>query len=569
MALSKDLISQFVKATNDNKDQVEETTLYGTIVENGGVRYVRLDGSELLTPYTSIVAVNVGERVRVSVGKHTAVVTGNVSSPAARSGDVDDLNKKVTEFENVVADKATIKDLEVQKGRIDDLVADNITIKKQLTADSADIKDLKADNVEIKGTLQANSAEIDNLKSTKIDAEVVEANYATIKNLSAATADIRDLKAKNAEVTGRLEANEVDIKNLKSDTAEISRLVAGKVDVIDFNAEKGRINSLEVKQTQTDELVAKKADIDLANVNNAWIQNGIIKDGSIGSAAIHDGAITNVKIADASIEAAKIKSINADTITAGTIKTDRLIITGPDGEDSIVKAINLANGVSEADVNSQKIQAASIDVIDLSAFKAKIAGFDMNGNAIYSGKESIKDPTSGIYISTTGIGMGDGALTGKNESPLQAYADGSFKLIGKNSFFDFNTVTRELNIEASSFKVASKSVATKDDIDDVRDEITTFLSIESSKGTAFKNNSVSTILSVIIYHGKDRVEDPERMREVFGFSAYLQWYWRRLDDEAYGVISSTDSRLRNEGFQFVLSPDDVDVKTDFRCELIA
>lgn len=300
-----------------------------------------------------------------------------------------------------------------------------------------------------------------------------------------------------------------------------------------------------------------------------WIQNGIIKDGSIGSAAIHDGAITNVKIADASIEAAKIKSINADTITAGTIKTDRLIITGPDGEDSIVKAINLANGVSEADVNSQKIQAASIDVIDLSAFKAKIAGFDMNGNAIYSGKESIKDPTSGIYISTTGIGMGDGALTGKNESPLQAYADGSFKLIGKNSFFDFNTVTGELNIESSSFKVASKSVATKDDIDDVRDEITTFLSIESSKGTAFKNNSVSTILSVIIYHGKDRVEDPERMREVFGFSAYLQWYWQRLDDEAYGVISSTDSRLRNEGFQFVLSPDDVDVKTDFRCELIA
>lgn len=569
MALSKDLILQFVKATNDNKDHSEETTLYGTIVENGGVRYVRLDGSELLTPYTSIVAVNVGERVRVSIGKHTAVVTGNISSPAARSGDVDDLNTKVTEFESVVADKATIKDLEAQKGRIDDLVADNVTIKKQLTADSADIKDLKADNVEIKGTLQANSAEIDNLKSTKIDAEVVEANYATIKNLSAATADIKDLKAKNAEVTGRLEANEVDIKILKSDTAEISQLVAGKVDVIDFNAEKGRIDSLEVKQIQTDELVAKKADIDLANVNNAWIQNGIIKDGSIGSAAIHDGAITNVKIADASIEAAKIKSINADTITAGTIKTDRLIITGPDGEDSIVKAINLANGVSEADVNSQKIQAASIDVIDLSAFKAKIAGFDMSGNAIYSGKESIKDPTSGIYISTTGVGMGDGALTGKNESPLQAYADGSFKLIGKNSFFDFNTVTGELNIEASSFKVASKSVATKDDINEVRDEITTFLSIESSKGTAFKNNSVSTILSVVIYHGKDRVEDPDRMREVFGSSAYLQWYWQRLDDETYGVISSTDSRFRNEGFQFVLSPDDVDVKTDFRCELIA
>ena len=88
-------------------------------------------------------------------------------------------------------------------------------------------------------------------------------------------------------------------------------------------------------------LTANKADIDLANVNNAWIQNGIIKDGSIGEAAIHEGAITNAKIADATIEAAKIKSINADTITAGTIKTDRLIITGPDGQDSILSLIHI------------------------------------------------------------------------------------------------------------------------------------------------------------------------------------------------------------------------------------
>lgn len=539
MALSKNLISQFVKVTSNNTKQTEDTYLYGTIVEYGGSQYVRLDGSDLLTPYTSTVVVKTGERVRVSVGRHTATVTGNVSSPAARNDDVIDLSERVGNFDTLIADKATIKDLEAQKARIDELTADNVTINNQLTANSADIKDLKAGNVTITGRL-----------------DTTEAN-------------IKNLTADNVTITGRLDANEVDIKTLTAESANIKELVAGKADIGDLNAATGRIDSLETKQIHTDEIVAKKADIDLANVNNAWIQNGVIKDGSIGSATIHDGAITNVKIADATIEAAKIKSINADTITAGTIKTDRLIITGPDGEDSIVKAINVANGVSEAEVNSQKIQAASIDVVDLSAFKAKIAGFDMSGNAIYSGKESIKDPTSGIYISTTGVGMGDGSLTGKNEAPLQAYADGSFKLVGKNSSFDFNTVTGELNIEASSFKVASKSVATKDDIDDVRDEITTFLSIESSKGTAFKNNSVSTILSVIIYHGKDRVEDPERMREVFGFSAYLQWYWQRLDDEAYGVISSTDSRLRNEGFQFVLSPDDVDVKTDFRCELIA
>lgn len=172
--------------------------------------------------------------------------------------------------------------------------------------------------------------------------------------------------------------------------------------------------------------------------------------------------INNGKIADATIEAAKIKSINADSIVAGTIKTERLIITGPDGQDSIVKAINIANGVSEAEVNGQKVQAASIDVVDLSAFQAKIAQFDMSQNAIYSGKLAINDPTSGVYISTTGLGLGDGALTSKKESPIQMYADGVFKLKGKNSSLEFNPVTDMLDINVSNFRIGSKEAATID-----------------------------------------------------------------------------------------------------------
>lgn len=431
MALSKNLISDFVKATTDDKKTAEETTLYGTIVEYNGSKYVRLDGSDMLTPYTATVAAKAGERVRVSVGKHSATVTGNVSSPAARTGDVEELGQKVDTFDAVVANKATIKDLEVERARVDDLVADNVVIKNQLTADSAEIKDLKADNVDIKGKLTARDAEIENLKANKIDAEVVSANYATIKNLEATQASVKELSANKANIT-------------------------------DLTAATGRIDKLESKDIETDNLVAKKADIDLANVNNAWINKGILKDGSIGSAAIHEGAVTNAKIADATIEAAKIKSINADSIVAGTIKTERLIIAGPDGQDSIVKAINIANGVSEAKVNGQKIQAASIDVVDLSAFQAKIAQFDMSQNAIYSGKLAINDPTSGVYISTTGFGLGDGALTSKKESPIQMYADGIFKLKGKNSSLEFNPVTDMLDINVSNFRIGSKEAATVD-----------------------------------------------------------------------------------------------------------
>lgn len=482
MALSKNLISDFVKATTDDKKTAEETTLYGTIVEYNGRKYVRLDGSDMLTPYTATVAAKAGERVRVSVGKHSATVTGNVSSPAARTGDVEELGQKVDTFDAVVANKATIKDLEVERARVDDLVADNVVIKNQLTADSAEIKDLKADNVDIKGKLTARDAEIENLKANKIDAEVVSANYATIKNLEATQASVKELSANKANIT-------------------------------DLTAATGRIDKLESKNIETDNLVAKKADIDLANVNNAWINKGVLKDGSIGSAAIHEGAVTNAKIADATIEAAKIKSINADSIVAGTIKTERLIIAGPDGQDSIVKAINIANGVSEAEVNGQKIQAASIDVVDLSAFQAKIAQFDMSQNAIYSGKLAINDPTRGVYISTTGLGLGDGALTSKKESPIQMYADGVFKLKGKNSSLEFNPVTDMLDINVSKFRIGSKEAATVDNtVKSTLEQFYSSTSPTSLVGGSWSNNQPEWTEGKYIWrrnfvtYGDDRTE---------------------------------------------------------------
>lgn len=293
----------------------------------------------------------------------------------------------------------------------------------------------------------------------------------------------------------------------------IDRAMINKLDVETAKITYASIKELNVVKENAEEINAKKANIDLANVNNAWIEKGVLKDGSIGSAAIHEGAVTNAKIADATIEAAKIKSINADSIVAGTIKTERLIITGPDGQDSIVKAINIANGVSEAKVNGQKIQAASIDVVDLSAFQAKIAQFDMSQNAIYSGKLAINDPTSGVYISTTGLGLGDGALTSKKESPIQMYADGVFKLKGKKSSLEFNPVTDMLDINVSNFRIGSKEAATVDNtIKSTLEQFYSSTSPTSLVGGSWSNNQPTWTEGKYIWrrnfvtYGDDRTE---------------------------------------------------------------
>ena len=94
------------------------------------------------------------------------------------------------------------------------------------------------------------------------------------------------------------------------------------------------------------------------------------------------------------------------------------------------------------------------------------------------------------------------------------------------------------------------------------------LRIESSRGTVFKNNSISTTLSVVIYKGKNRITDIDELHSVFGSSAYLQWYWQRINDNTFGIISLDDMMIGNNGFTLTISPDKVDSKVTFMCELI-
>ena len=87
MGLSSEVIRQFAKLTKTEETK-RESTSYGTIVVRDGVKYVQLDGSNVLTPTSTTVDMVNGERVTVMIKNHTAIVTGNISSPAARTDDV-------------------------------------------------------------------------------------------------------------------------------------------------------------------------------------------------------------------------------------------------------------------------------------------------------------------------------------------------------------------------------------------------------------------------------------------------------------------------------------------------
>ena len=102
MALSNDIISQFVKITNDKTEEKKETIIYGTVVVSNSTKYVKIDGSDLLTPIMASADATDGDRVTVMIKNHTATVTGNVSSPAARSADVKGMRTDYQKLRNKI-----------------------------------------------------------------------------------------------------------------------------------------------------------------------------------------------------------------------------------------------------------------------------------------------------------------------------------------------------------------------------------------------------------------------------------------------------------------------------------
>lgn len=410
MALANDLIDAFVKVTNDKAENKQGTTVMGTIVKYNDKDYVKLDGSELLTPVNSTIVSQNGDRVTVLIKDHTATVTGSTSSPSASNKDLQDtkddiseIGNKISEFEIVIADKVSTKEFDAEKGRIDNLTADNVKIKEKLTAQEGEIKDLTSDNVTIKEKLTAHDGEIENLNTKKLDAEIADIKYATIENL-----EVTDEKVNN------LEGNYGEFKQLATD--------------------KFAANEADIKKLQTDKLDAteaelKYANIDFSNINQAAIEKVFSESGIIKDLIVSEGKITGELVGI---------TIKGDLIEGGTVKADKLVVKGSDGlyyklnmeggatTSEQVTEEDLQNGLSGSIIVAKSITAEKVAVDDLVAFGATIGGFKISTNSIYSGvKESVNNTTRGIYMDNQGqIAVGD------SQNFIKYYKDenGAYKL---------------------------------------------------------------------------------------------------------------------------------------------
>lgn len=417
LELSRSLLKKFASITRDSEVR-QRVNSYGTAVVVGSagdnaVKYVRLDGSEVLTPVSEAADVRDGDRVLVSVENHVATISGNLTSPPSGRG--------ASELKPIVeGDNERINGLEPIVGgnveRINALVANQITTV-YLEANYAKINRLDAQEARI-GVLEAN----------RITASYLEANYAKVASLEANTARINTLEA-NQITTSHLKANyaEIDLANVTQ--ASIGTMLANVGLVSNMTISQGFITGeLQGVTISANQLTAGRIDaanIEVVNLNASNLTVGtingtIIRPGTITAAALSEEL--NNAISEKSDASEALRKIEENRVAAeamiNTVRSDlgvvgNISVHGGNIQSETITAGQLAaNAVTADKIAANAITAGKISVAELSSITASM-GTLIGG--------VIKSPNYEPYDSSTAMNCKSGMLinldTGFIQSP--------------------------------------------------------------------------------------------------------------------------------------------------------
>lgn len=449
MALSQDIKKQFAK-TAVPKRLSQETTVEGTFKTINGKEYVQLDGSDILTPVKSTVSAETGDRVKVLIKEHEATVNGNITSPSARSKDLDNIKDEVDEYGNTIKQLDT--NIQQQETSIIQMQTNinqhEVTINQHETT----IQQQGDNIVSINNDLLLKGNEISAINTDlALQGSKIESMDDTIKSHGNS---ITEFNNTIVEVNNKVESydnsikemgNQIELFNNKIieqntqitaiDTKVQSHdttLITMGSDVLILNSGfqivDGKLTGLSeavIESLKTGSLNAEYATIDFSNIGEAAVEKLFTESGIIKDLVMSEGQVTGELIGVV---------IKGDLIEANTIRADSLVIRGENGlyyrlnhtGETIEAQQTDQNSLNGQLITAKTITANKIAVKDLVAFGATIGKFIIGQDALYSaGKGNVDATTPGIYLGSDGQ-----MCVGDDKNAIKFYKDeeGNWKL---------------------------------------------------------------------------------------------------------------------------------------------
>lgn len=244
----------------------------------------------------------------------------------------------------------------------------------------------------------------------------------------------------------------------------------------------------------------------------------------------------------------------------------------PDAPNS--NTVELSNTVLTFDEMQRRLEAAASAWEDISNSDGSINGIYVHGiqvgdvvdievaiNDGISSSETISDMQDAIDGTLTSVevlyALSDSALdppTSGWSTTAPAWEEGKY-------MWQKTTTNKADGTSVTSDPTCISGAAGEDGEDAI------LLIIDSSNGNVFKNNAVSTVLSVTVFKAGVQISTETALKATFGNAARIIWKYKGMGEDTWHTIISSDTRLSDGGMKFTLSPDDVDTKIVFTCEL--
>ena len=460
MALSKDIIKQFTKIVNDsNKKEVQEKTVNATYKKIDNVEYIQIDGSDILTPVTSTVQADDGDRVKVLIKNHSAIITGNITNPSASSTSVNNIKDKVDENGNTI--KQINNNIEQQNNSIIQIDNSIKQVENKILQYDNDINQQNNKIEQFDNTIKQQNDKITSMNNTIIQqGNDINSINNTIDQQNNSIKEHNDnILSMNNQITSmnnkiELQGNDIKQQGTKIEAFNSDIKVLNSAFKIDNGVLTG-LSDIIVNNLKTNNLDAVYANLDFSNINFAAIKKVFSESGIIKDLVVNDGTITGELVG---------VTIKGDLIESNTLKADKLVILGEDGlyyklnvnalgETTASSDPKYQNGLDGSVIIAKSITAEKVNVGDLVAFGATIGGYNITSKSLYSGvKDSVSNTTKGVYL-----GM-----------------DGQFAVGDANNFLKFfkdTDGTYKLEIKAESIKFGSGGSSIEDEINNTNDNI--------------------------------------------------------------------------------------------------
>ena len=570
------------------------------------------------------------ENSRLTLGATKVTLASSMSRGTAAV--LTSLSENFTAFKHVVTDKlqatnADIGALHTELAEVDSLIAQKADVA-DLNAANAKIQDLEAADAEI-GRLVAQKAGIEDLNATNADVKNLQAATGNIENLLAGNAGVGTLQA--IHLTGdNIVIEDATIAQAVMDDLMAGNVTAAMIytDFIKIGSKDGALSidgaTMQIKDQNGTVRVQIGKDASGNFSYYLWDAAGklIWSPDGITAAGVPDGLIVDSMVAqDAAIDGSKlnIKSVAKELTDDGTLSVDASHVVM---DDTTLEA-NYKTMTKQIGDNAEATQTLQTEFKEVQGkIESKVWQSDISeaitplGSSITELSDKYTSQQQTIEGITTEIGDVQTSLESKADGSTVQALTGRVNQVEETASGFSRTISEiKTEVQGSVTDVAvfyalnnSETVPPADDDPGWSLEapewtegmymwqktVTTYASgnkktssptclsgavgadgeaaallrIDSSRGTVFKNTGVSTVLTVTIYYGSQRINTSEQMKAIFGNASRLEWEWQRMDEDRYGVISADDSRLSDGGFVFTLGAEDVDTKVTFRCNLI-